>query len=134
MIEFPGLGLNFNINKIAFQIFGIDIYYYAICIVLAIIIAMILCSKDKNNFGIKFDFVFENTIIAVIMGIIGARIYYVLFNFSEYSSDLMEVFKVWHGGLAIHGGIIAGLLTIIIYSKKYNVDIYKILDIFAPAL
>ena len=65
----------------------------------------------------------------LICGIIGARLYYVAFSFADYKENLIEILKVWNGGLAIHGGIIAGLLTIILYCKKYKVNTIKILDI-----
>lgn len=55
---------------------------------------------------------------AIIIGIIGARLYYVIFNFNLYQNDLLSIFKIWEGGLAIHGGIIAGLIVIALYSKN----------------
>ena len=70
----------------------------------------------------------------IIFGILGARLYYVIFNFSYYSHHFTEIFKIWNGGLAIHGAMIAGLLTIIIYCHKYQVNTVKVLDICVPAL
>ena len=84
MVSFPGLNLSFNINPIAINIFGISIYWYAICIVSGIVLAIILCSKSKENFQIDFNNIFEILILAIICGLIGARIYYVLFNLEYY--------------------------------------------------
>ena len=70
----------------------------------------------------------------IILSIIGARIYYVIFEFDEYRNNLIDIFKIWNGGLAIHGGIITGIAFIYFYSKKNKLNILKITDIIAPAL
>jgi len=70
----------------------------------------------------------------MIWGIIGARLYYVIFNFKEYQNNLLDIFKIWEGGLAIYGGVIAGLLTVIYQSKKRNQSIIKTTDIIVPGL
>ena len=64
----------------------------------------------------------------LIFGIIGARLYYVIFNFSAFKDNPMEILKVWNGGLAIHGGLIVGLITVIVYTKKYNFRTVRYLD------
>ena len=71
---------------------------------------------------------------SVVFGLIGARAYYVAFNWSYYSTHLLEILEVWNGGLAIHGGIFAGLLWIIFYTKKYKISTLKILDIAVVGL
>ena len=80
MVYFPTLNLSFKVHPVAFELFGIDIYYYAICIVVGIVLALILCYQSKEKFGIDFDFVLESLMAAVFIGIIGARIYYIAFN------------------------------------------------------
>ena len=70
----------------------------------------------------------------LIFGLIGARLYYVIFDWSYYSVNISEIWKVWNGGLAIHGGIIAGLLTILIYTKKYNLRVTRYLDFIVVGL
>ena len=70
----------------------------------------------------------------LIFGIIGARIYYVIFDWEYFSSNINEIWQIWNGGLAIHGGIIAGLLTILIYTKKYNLRLIRYLDFIVVGL
>jgi phosphatidylglycerol:prolipoprotein diacylglycerol transferase len=86
---------------------------------------MIIEAK-KNN--ISKDIISDLFFYAVIIGLIGARIYYVLFNFNYYINNISSIFKVWEGGLAIHGGLIAGLVFLYFYTKKKNLNLIKILD------
>lgn len=131
-ITFPEINLKLNINKIAFTIGKIQIYSYAICIVIAILIAFWLLKKSKENYNIDFDFLFYTIIYCLIFGIIGARIYYILFNLEYYLSNSLQMFNLRNGGLAIYGGIISGLITIIIRCKKNNIKIYDFLDYIIP--
>ena len=85
IVKFPGLALEFKVPKVAFQLFGVDIYYYALCIVVGIIVALILCRSNKEKYYINFDCVMECTIMGLIMGIIGARVYYLAFNLKMYA-------------------------------------------------
>lgn len=132
MINFPGLGLHLYVPQIAIKIFGINIYWYAICIVTGIVIALILCAKSKENFNIKFDFVYECLIFAIIFGIIGARLYYVLFNLDYYSKNPIKILHIRDGGLAIYGGLIAGFIVILQKCRKRKVNILDFLDYFSP--
>lgn len=121
-------------NNIAISIGAISISWYSICILLGIIFAGVIINKEAKKHNISLSFVSNLIFWCVIYGIVGARIYYVLFNLDYYSAYPMEIIKVWNGGLAIHGGIIAGLITIIMYCKKYNVNILKMMDIAAPGV
>lgn len=107
----------------------INISLYSLCILVGIILAFILVRKESKRFNIKDDFISNLIFWCVIYGIVGARIYYVLFNLDYYMHSPIEIIKVWNGGLAIHGGIIAGLITLIYFCKKEKVSIIKILDI-----
>lgn len=132
MISFPGFGISLNINRIAFNIFGVDIYWYAICIVFAIIISVLLCCKSKEKYKISSDFIIETLSIAIIFGIIGARFYYVLFNLDYYFQNLLNIFKVRDGGLAIFGGLILGIISVAIKCKVCKVNFFDMLDLVAP--
>ena len=132
MINFPGLGLNFNVPQIAIKIFGVNIYWYAICIVLGIVVALIICSESKEKFNVKFDFLFECIMYAILCGIFGARLYYVLFNLDYYLENPTNILKIRNGGLAIYGGLIIGVIVIIIKCKKNKVNVLDFLDYFAP--
>ena len=131
MIYFPGFNVSFSINPIAGKIFGIAIYHYAICIILAIVVAVVLCYKSKEKFQIKFDFILETLMFAIMWGFVGARIYYVLFHVSEYSS-LAKILQIRDGGLALYGGLIAGGIVILKRCRKYKIDVLDFFDEIIP--
>lgn len=132
IVKFPGLSLDLLIPDVAFTILGVDIKWYAICIVLGIIVALVLCKLSKENFYIKFEQVLENTILALLAGIVGARLYYVIFNFSEYLSNPVEILNIRNGGLAIYGGLIAGGFVMYKMCKNANIDFKDYFDYIIP--
>ena len=105
-ITFPVIGLKMQISKIAFSINNIDIYWYAILIVSAIILDLVICKIRDGKFEIKFENVLDLCIFLIPISIICARMYFVLFNLSYYISDPIQIFNFRNGGLAIYGGII----------------------------
>ena len=121
-------------EKVALDLGPIQIYWYSIFIFIGMLVACFLIYKEAKKRGIDEDFLVNLTFNTIIIGIIGARLYYVLFNFSYYLDNPVEIFQIWNGGLAIHGGIIAGLLFIIYYCKKHEVNLWKILDIIVVGL
>ena len=121
-------------NPEIFSIGSFSVRWYSVLILIGIIIAVILAEKESKKFKFEKDFVFDLAFWAIIFGIIGARLYYVIFNFELYKNDILGIFKVWNGGLAIHGGILAGLVTLIIYCKRKNVKILRVTDIAVPSL
>lgn len=133
-IIFPEFNLIFNINKIAINIGNIKIYWYAIFIVIGIIISLILCKKDNNKYKIKFETILEISIIALPISILFARMYYVLFKLEYYIKNPAEILLIKDGGLAIYGGIIGGIIVIYFYTKKKKINILDVLDYIAPYL
>ena len=119
-------------NPYIIEIGNFGIKWYSVLMLSAILIATLFILKEAKKFKIDKDFLFNMIFWAVVFGIIGARVYYILFNLDYYSEHIVEIFKIWEGGLAIHGALIAGILTIIIYCKKYKVSSLKIFDIMAP--
>lgn len=121
-------------DRIALDLGFIKIYWYSVFILLGIIVAFLIAYKEAKriNFDVRLlsDLVFN----IIIVGLIGARLYYVLFNLSYYISNPLETIAIWKGGLAIHGGLIAALIYIVIYCKKKKVDILKLLDILVVSL
>ena len=107
---------------------------YSICIMAGVAAASILISHEAKKYEFPKNFISNLIFYVVLFGILGARIYYVIFNLDYYLKYPSEIYKMWHGGLAIHGGIIFGLITLIIYCKKYNIKILKILDISLPGV
>lgn len=133
-IKFPLLNLNLNISKIALNILGIDIYWYAIIIVFAIIIALLWCKLNSKRYNIEFEKVTDLALIVLPASIISARLYYVLFNIQYYIQQPLEILNFRDGGLAIYGGIIGGIITCYILTKKYKINNWDFLDLIAPAV
>ena len=121
-------------SDVAFTLGPISVYWYSIFILVGAIIAFILISIESKSFDIPDNFVENLLFYGIIIGILGARIYYVAFEFDAYKNDIWGIFRIWEGGLAIHGGIIAGLLWIIYYCKKMRVKILRMLDIVVVGL
>lgn len=112
----------------------ISIHFYSLFIFFAIIVGGQLVIKEAKKHGFSEDFIVNLLFFSIIIGILGARIYFVLFNLDYYSKNPIEIFEFWKGGLAIHGGIIAALAFIIIYLKKKDVNILLILDFIVIGL
>lgn len=121
-------------NPIFLDLGIIKIYWYSIMILLGMFIGGSYILKESKRFEIPEDYIQNLIFLIIIFGVIGARLYYVAFNFDYYRQDLISIFKIWEGGLAIHGGIIAGLITVIFYTKKYKVNTLRTLDILAVGL
>ena len=132
IVTFPGVGWNFEVSKVAFNLFGIDIYSYAICIVLGILTAVILAKRSEDKYYIKFDCFLEIMLFALIFGIIGARLYYVLFNLEYYLANPSEILNIRDGGLALYGGFIVGFFVIIKFCKRYRVYRLDFFDYIVP--
>ncbi|HBA37459.1 MAG TPA: prolipoprotein diacylglyceryl transferase [Firmicutes bacterium] len=123
-----------KMNPVAFEIFGIGIRYYSMFILIGVAIAYFMIVREAKKFGISSDFIFNLFFWTIIIGIIGARLYYVVFNWEYFGSHINEIWQLWQGGLAIHGGILLGLLTIAIYTRKHHVRTARIIDIVVVPL
>ena len=121
-------------EKIAINLGFIKIYWYSIFILLAIILGYIVIKKETKKQNLSEEITIDLIFYSIITGIIGARLYYVLFNLQYYMSSPFEIFQIWNGGLAIHGGIIAALIFITFYCKKKNINQKKLLDIIVIGL
>lgn len=121
-------------NPILITIGNVDIRYYSIIILIAVFISVTLAIKEARKFHIGDDFMFNLAFWMIIFGIIGARLYYVVFNWEYYKENLIDVLKIWNGGLAIHGGIIAGGIVLIAYCKKHHKEVLRIMDISSASL
>lgn len=121
-------------NPIFLDLGFIQIYWYSIMILVGIILSAIVMLKECKRFNIDNDFMLNLFFYIIPIAIIGARIYFVIFNIDYYSNNFIEIFRIWEGGLAIHGGIIAGLFFIVYYCKKHKQNIWKILDIAVVGL
>ena len=133
-IKFPGLNLELQISKIAFSIGKIEIYWYAILMVFAFLMGILILKIRKNKFDINFDDVLNLMIVLIPISIISARIYYILFKLNYYIKAPIQIFNLRNGGLAIYGGIIGGVIYCYIYCKKKKIDFINLLDFVVPSL
>ena len=120
-------------DRVFISIGNINIYWYSVLIIIGIIIGYILVKKEAKRQNIDNNFLENLIFYMVIIGIIGARLYYVIFNYQNFDS-LLSIFAIYEGGLAIYGGIIAAIIFIYFYSKKYKQNFLQLLDLFAPSL
>lgn len=121
-------------NPVIFSVGSFSLRWYSVLILIGAFLAIVLIKKESKRFNIDQDFIFNLFFWVVIIGFLGARIYYVIFNYSLYKGDVLSIFKIWEGGLAIHGGIIAGFITLCVYCKKNKQSIFRMTDIFVPGL
>lgn len=121
-------------NPIAFEIFGYSIRWYGIMISLGIIAALILSNYTCKVKNVDNDTLINGFFIALPFAIIGARAYYVFFEFDSYRNHLIDVFNIRQGGLAIHGGLIGGLSAALIYAKKKKINFLEYADAAAPTI
>ena len=118
------------IDRIAF----LGISWYALLIVGAILIGLVFCTHEARRLKLPQDIVVDFLLYAIPLGILCARIYYVIFRFNMYSEDLLSIFNIREGGLAIYGGVIGGLIAARLVSGKHNISMLSVLDMVAPAL
>ena len=121
-------------SRVAFNILGFNIYWYSICILLGVIVAYLLIINESKKHGLNKNEISDLIFYTLIISILGARIYYVIFNLNYYLSNPSEIIKIYNGGLAIHGGVISGLIFVYYYIKKKNLNYLRIIDIVSPAL
>ena len=159
-LSFPGLGIDpFHIDKTAFSVFGRDVAWYGILITFGMVLAVLWAIHLAKFEGISFDDITDFAFIVIVCGVIGARLYYVIFSWEDYGwvtaavsdgtllSTILAFFKnlwatfvniiaIWNGGLAIYGGVIGGLITAVVYSKikKGKVPFIKLFDILVPCV
>ncbi len=121
-------------NPIAFQVFGLEIRWYAIIISLGILLGVILASHRSKKYKLNTDDVLDVVLTALPCAIIGARLYYVAFEWDYYAFDFYKIINIRAGGLAIHGGLIGGILGGYFMCKKKNIKIGQMIDLAAPSL
>ncbi|WP_262122645.1 prolipoprotein diacylglyceryl transferase [Anaerococcus sp. Marseille-Q5996] len=126
--------MEFNFDPVAFSIFGIEIRWYAIIIIAGMLLGTYFAKKEFIRRGFDEDFIYDILFVIIPIGIIGARLWYVLFKWEFYSQNPIQILNIRGGGLAIHGGIIFGALALYFYSKKHMVPFLDMTDILTPSL
>ncbi|MGM0436388.1 MAG: prolipoprotein diacylglyceryl transferase [Bacillota bacterium] len=119
-------------SNILIELGPITIYKYSFMILLGVLTALYLGIREGKHLGIKSDYIIDGLIIILPLSIIGARLYYVIFQWDYYKGDLWSIFQIQEGGLAIHGGFIVAVVASIVYTRVRGLDIFKILDLIAP--
>ena len=133
-ISFPGLGLDFTINRVAFEVFGKNIYWYGIIICIGFVLGALYLNSRVKEFGFTSDNLVDCMLLGVPAGIICARIYYVAFEWDYYRQHLNEIIAIWNGGIAIYGSIIGVLLMLWGYSRVKKVSFISMCDLAAMGL
>ena len=121
-------------DRVLISIGSVTIYWYSFLIFLSILIGLVITKRELKKTSIDEDFFFDLVFYLIPICIVGARIYYVIFNFSLFKDNLIDIFKIWEGGLAIYGAVISGIIFIIYYCKKKKKNILVTLDLIVPCL
>lgn len=134
IITFPGLGLEFHLNRVAFHLMGRPVYWYGIIIAMGFLLAVGFCMRRAPRFGMTGDDLIDMLLFAVPLAIVGARLYYIIFYLDFFtkadgSPDWPAMVRITDGGLAIYGGVIAAVLTVIVFCKVRKAKIGAYLDI-----
>jgi len=121
-------------NPTAFSIFGLAVRWYGICIAAGALLGILTAKYSCRQKDISYSSFTDLVLIALPIGLVGARLYYVIFAFSNYKDNLLDIFNIREGGLAIHGGIIFGLLTAFIFTRIKKISFLKVADAAAPSI
>lgn len=122
------------LNKIAFSAFGVAIHWYGIIIAFALLVGVVLGVIEAKRRGFRSEVVLDLMLIAIPISILGARLYYVAFEWQLYSGNLGSIFAIWNGGLGIYGAVIGGAIAAFVFYKWQRIRVGTMLDIAAPSL
>lgn len=133
-VQFPGLGIKFNVDPVAFRIGNFEVYWYGILIAAALVVCIVLALKQakKNNF--PDTLVYDTMLVTIPCAIIGARAYYVIFNWDIYKDNLKSIFDTRAGGLAVYGGILLCILGLLVMCKIRKIPFTSLTDYIAVYL
>lgn len=133
-IAFPNLGIYLRNVPKSFSVFGFTIAFYGVIIAIGVLGGVLLAAHVAKLEKLDADVIWDFAIYAIIFSIIGARVYYVVFSWDRYKDDLLSVFNLRNGGLAIYGAVIAAFLTMWIYCRKKKQSFLQLADICVPGL
>ena len=134
-ISFPGLFGEFTINPPAsFTLFGRSIYFYGVFIALGFLLGITYCAKNSKRFGIREDDVYDLILWLIPLSILGARLYFVLFKLDFYLAHPKEIVEIWNGGLAIYGGVIAGVIVMLLVCRHKKIPWQAMFDLLIYGL
>lgn len=127
-INFPNLGIFLEYVGKSFDLFGFEVAFYGITMATGIAVGYLLAAREAKRTGQDPDTYLDLLLYAVVTSLIGARLYYVIFSWDNYKDDLLSIFNLRQGGLAIYGAVIAAFLTVYIFCKKRKLSFPKMLD------
>ena len=127
-ISFPNLGIEIHDLKKSFEIFGFDIAYYGLIIGIGMLLGILISFREAKITGQNVDDYVDLAIFGIIFAIVGARLYYVIFEWDHYKDDLMSILNIRQGGLAIYGGIIGGVIVGIVVAKVKKLNFWQLGD------
>lgn len=133
-VSFPYLNLEFTLNRVAFSIFGVEVYTYGLLIGLGILLAVIYGNFESKRIGIIQDDMYNMLLMALPASIVGARLYYVVFEWDSYKDNLLSILDIRSGGIAIYGGIIAAALVVFAYCKVKKISFGRCFDLLSIGL
>jgi len=133
-VSFPNLGIEIEKMNKFITVFGYEIAYYGILIGIGMMLAMVVVLHEAKITGQDTEDYIDTAIVVLISAIVGARLYYVIFSFDNYKDNLMDIFKIREGGLAIYGGIIGGAIAILAMTKIKKLNFFKMGDIAVMGL
>lgn len=128
MIDFPHIGIHLKSVGDHITIFGFDIAYYGIIIGIGILAGIFIAAMEAKRTGQNPEDYYDLAIYAVIFSIIGARIYYVIFSWDMYKRDILSIFNIRQGGLAIYGGVIAAVITVTVFARRRGLSAPLLMD------
>ena len=127
-LYFPHLGIGIEKLQNSISVFGFSIAFYGIIIGIGMLLGMSVATKDYGKHGHKVEDIQDFALIVIILGVIGARLYYVIFEWEYYSKHLMEIPNIRQGGLAIYGGVLTAIATCIVFCKKRKLQFLPMAD------
>ena len=134
-VAFPGLGLEFNLDPVAFTIFGIQVKWYGVIITCGIMCALYMFYRyARKKEDLPENHLFNLALITIPTCIVGARVMYVITEWDRYSGDFMAMINIREGGLAIYGAILTGIICVFAYGKITKLNILRLMDAAAPAV
>ncbi|MGT2714997.1 prolipoprotein diacylglyceryl transferase [Streptococcus respiraculi] len=122
------------IDPVAVKLGPLEIRWYALCIITGLILAVFLASKEAPRKKILSEDILDFILIAFPLAIIGARIYYVAFSWDLYKNNLLSIFAIWEGGIAIYGGLLMGFLVLVLFTRHRFIETWDFLDVAAPSV
>ena len=134
IVTFEHLGITLFVNRVAFEFGNIKIYWYAVMILLGVIIGFFYAAYFAKKENLSVDYLYDVLLWGLPSAIIMARIYYVVFNFSQYREHPMDIFKIWEGGIAIYGAVIGSAISTYLYGKAKKLPVLQLFDMGALGL